>query len=459
MAKVIASRWSSRLWVAAPRRVAPPSMRRSSPSTSIRAPSAVRPVGHPADPVALLVAQLAGAADRGRAPGLAGGQAQDRDLVDGLGHVGRPEVDAVQLGASARRGRPAARRRPRRSARRPRRRRIGCSSMSAPIRRRMSMTARRVGLTPTARSIEFGVRMDRPGDQPEGGRRHVAGHPLIPRLHRRPSLYRPDGLAVGSVLALDRDAAGAEHPFRVVACRDPFADRRPPLRPEPRQQDRRLHLGRWHGCRVVDGPERGVADHGQGREGVVVSRVERRAHPTQRFDDTSDRSPTQRIVAGQDARHGQPGEHPGEQPEARPGVPAVEDVGRLGQAVGARRDDPIVDRPAVLGDPFDGRAQGAQDARRRAHVGAVAGGRDATLAGGHRREQQGAMADRLVAGQAHLAAQARGRPDGGDGVAHARGTQCLLSPAGADAVERRRPVLGIAMQARGRARGPRSGSP
>ena len=48
IAKVIASRWSSRLSVAAPRRRASPSMRRSSPTTSIRAPSARRPAAIPA---------------------------------------------------------------------------------------------------------------------------------------------------------------------------------------------------------------------------------------------------------------------------------------------------------------------------------------------------------------------------------------------------------------------------
>ena len=42
---------------------------------------------HAGDPIGLLVAQLAGAADRGRAVGQGRGEAQDRDLVDGRGHV------------------------------------------------------------------------------------------------------------------------------------------------------------------------------------------------------------------------------------------------------------------------------------------------------------------------------------------------------------------------------------
>ena len=128
-----------------PRRgCAPPVIRRSSPSTSIRAPSARRPAAIPAirsdslwrsSPAPRMTVVPRG----GRR-----GEAQDRDLVDRGRHVGRPELDrakrrgtddevgdrfahAVIVGSAA-----------------------GRSSMSAPIDRRMSITARRVGLTPTS---------------------------------------------------------------------------------------------------------------------------------------------------------------------------------------------------------------------------------------------------------------------------------------------------------------------
>ena len=97
----------------------------------------------------------------------------------------------------------------------------------------------------------------------------------------------------GAVGPLDRHAACPQHPLRVIARRDRLADRRPPLRPEPRQQDRRLHLRARHRRRVVDRPKRGTTDHGQGREGVVLAGVERRAHRAQRFDDTSHRTAAQ----------------------------------------------------------------------------------------------------------------------------------------------------------------------
>ena len=43
---------------------------------------------------------------------------------------------------------------------------------------------------------QLGVGMDRAGDQPEGGRRHVGRDALIDRLHRRPSFHRPRDAAV-----------------------------------------------------------------------------------------------------------------------------------------------------------------------------------------------------------------------------------------------------------------------
>src|SRR6185295_14306469 len=53
--------------------------------------------GDAGDPVGLLVAQLAGATDVGRAVGEGGGQAQDRDLIDRGGDVARTQVDGAEL--------------------------------------------------------------------------------------------------------------------------------------------------------------------------------------------------------------------------------------------------------------------------------------------------------------------------------------------------------------------------
>ena len=240
-------------------------MRRSSPSISIRAPRARRPGGRPGDPVRFLVAELAGAADDGRAGRRGRGEAQDRDLVDRGGHVGRAEVDGPQRRRAHDAGRPAARRRRRRGASA-----CGRSSMSAPIERRMSMTARRVGLTPTSRRPSSASGWIAPATSQNAAAETSPGTRSAIALHRQPSFDRPGHRPVRRVGPLDRHAPRPQHPFRVVARRDRLANRRPPVRPQPRQQDRRLHLCARHRRRVVDRPERGTTDHGQGWEGVVL---------------------------------------------------------------------------------------------------------------------------------------------------------------------------------------------
>ena len=99
-------------------------------------------------------------------------------------------------------------------------------------------------------------------------------------------------------------------------------------------------------------------------------------HRAQWFDDTSHRTAAQRIVAVEDRRQRQPGEHAAHQPEARAGVAAVEDR-RPGAASASAppRDDPVADRRAVALDPIDGRAERRHDPGRRADVRAVAGAR------------------------------------------------------------------------------------
>ena len=52
-----------------------------------------------------------------------------------------------------------------------------------------------------------------------------------------------------------------------------------------------------------------MTDHGQRRQGVVATGVERRAHRAQWFDDTSHRTASQRRVAVEDRGQRQAGEH------------------------------------------------------------------------------------------------------------------------------------------------------
>ena len=191
-------------------------------------------------------------------------EAQDRDLVDRRRDVGR------------RRGRS-----PRRSEERTTRSAIGSPS-SAPLERGrralVDVGAHRPQqvddgaagrVDPDVPERELGVGMDRGRDEPEGGGRDVGRH-VLDRSPAPPSLLPPSGRHRSpSVAFADVDPARPQHPLRVVARRDPFPDGRSSLGPKPRQQDRRLDLRRRHRRRVVHALQRGVPDHGEGREGIA----------------------------------------------------------------------------------------------------------------------------------------------------------------------------------------------
>jgi hypothetical protein len=244
------------------------------------------PRGSPRDPVGLLVAELARATDVGGAGRGGGGQAQDGDLVDRGGNVGRAEFDLVQV------------RRPDDD--------VGDRLAHTVIRaadgafldvgshRSQDVDHGTPGRIDThVVQDELGVGMDGARNEPERRRRDVARDPFRHRVHRQTSFDRHGHSAARRARALDRHAARPQHPFRVVARGDRFVDRRSAIRSQPRQQDRGLHLRAWHRRRELDRPERGTTDHGHGREGVVLAGVKLRAHRAQWFDDTSDRSAAQ----------------------------------------------------------------------------------------------------------------------------------------------------------------------
>ena len=295
MAKVIASRWSERLSVAAPASGVGPLIAMSSPSTATRAPRASQAGGDPGDPVRLLGPQLAGAPDRGRAPGLGRGQAQDRDLVDRLGDLGRRDVDRAAARSSGRRGRrgarplsaPASRDAVRGVDR-------GRSSIGAPIRRRRSMTARRVGIHADVRQGSA----RRPGWIAPATSQNAAADGSAGTISPIACTRTPPSRLTAipppsSRLAGHRDAPRPEHPLGVVAGRHRLAHRRPTLCPQRRKQDRRLHLGARHPRPVVIGRERAMADHGHRQEGIAPARMNLGAHLAQWLDDTGEGSAAQ----------------------------------------------------------------------------------------------------------------------------------------------------------------------
>ena len=189
MAKVIASRWSSRLSVAAPSR------RRRAVDREVVAvdldPGAERARGRRRCRRSGRIPCGAARRRRGsrscRGPGVAARQrigissmaaatsAGPRSIAAELGRaddeVGERLADAVVAG---------------------RRRRPTGVLLDVGAHRAQEVDdrpARRVDADVAQRQL--GVGMDRAGDQPEGGRRDVARDPLVDRLHRRPSFDRP----------------------------------------------------------------------------------------------------------------------------------------------------------------------------------------------------------------------------------------------------------------------------
>ena len=287
--------------------------------------------------------------------------------------------------------------------------------ISAPIARSRSITARRLGLSPTSRIVRSASGWIARGDQPERRRGHVAGDAFIDCSHATPSFNAPGDAAARLILASDVDAACSQHPFRVIPRPHQFPNGGSALGAKRREQDRRLDLRARDRRLVVHGSERRVPDDGEWRQRVGSSGVQHRAHRAQGPDDTGHRTPSQRGVAVQDGVHRRApracprrGACSSRSCRSRGSRPAPSSPSTPGES------DAVVDRPAALALALDRDAERSDDARRRAHVCAVAGAGDPALALGERGEEQGAVADRLVAGQPQVAAQPRGAPHHGD---------------------------------------------
>ena len=107
---------------------------------------------------------------------------------------------------------------------------------------------------PDVAEPQLGIGMDRPTDQPEGSRGHVAGHTLVDCTHLPPSFHAPGHAARTRVLAPDVDATSTKHPLRMIPRSHRFPDGGPTLGMERREQDRGLDLCARNRCFVVHGP-------------------------------------------------------------------------------------------------------------------------------------------------------------------------------------------------------------
>ena len=390
-----------------------------------------QPGDDPGDPVGFLVPQLARAADDGPAARLRGREAEHRDLVDGRGGL--------------RRRRPRS---PRSSDDRTTRSAIGSPAPSSgraalvdrrrPSVRSRSMTARRVGLTPTPRNRSSASGWIAPATSQNAA---AEGSPGTTSSRAAtvwpPSISTtapPSGVASGP----HGDAARPEHPLGVIPRRDRFADPGRALGRAAGQQDRRLHLRRRHRRRPVDRAEAPPGGHDQRRplagHALHARRpsrgAARRCAPSAVAAARRRRRGSHRIgCAGDDAR---------EQPHARAGVAAVEDRRGLAKASGAVRRDDVVDvarpRPAV-------RVTRAPSASTIPAVERTSAPSPAPLirdvAVREEREHQRPVADRLVAGQPELARQPRRarRPVGVPAGVVVVVISVLREPAGAGRVD------------------------
>ena len=232
--------------------------------------------------------------------------------------------------------------------------------------------------------VQLRPRHERRGD--EEGRRggEVPGHlQLAERESFRPCdrhARRPDG---------DGRARRGEHPLGVVPRGRGLDDRRLAVGVEPGEQHRGLHLGARDRQGVVDRVERPAFDR---ERKVTVGRLDPCPHPAERLGDPRHRPARERPVAREREGALLPGEDPGEQPDERAGVRAVDRPRRGGEP----REPLPAHEERVRTVLLDLDPEGAYRGDRRLGVRGAPETRDAGLVVADRPEQDRAVGDRLV---------------------------------------------------------------
>ncbi len=327
-AKAIAMRWSPPVAIAASPRRCPA---RDPPAVGQLLDVAPIAAGRPTierDPVRLLDPQLARIAQLAGAVGGGHGDGEQRQLVD---ERRRPRSPPSRIG----RRRPPLR--DRRSPDRLRRRRTPsrATSISAPISRSTSRSARRVGLRPTSRQPSSASGWSARGHQPCGGR----------RCRRAPSSDRARRAERGRRSWSQARRGGSARPSRPAAARCGRASARGRRSSSsvgaraPRSATApstwALATGRsW--LHRAGGRRRSMLD---GRRGRRSSRPG--AHRAQRRGDALHRPPRQRFVADRATPRDCPTrQRAREQPHGGAGVAAVERLAAARQlpAPSSRRD-------------------------------------------------------------------------------------------------------------------------
>ena len=136
-----------------------------------------------------------------------------------------------------------------------------------------------------------------------------------------------------------------QHPLGVIARRHRLLHAHLPIREQPRQEDRRLHLGRRHRRPVAQRLQRpGPADR-ERQAASVAPADDCRAHLGQRLGHPPHGTAPEGIVASQDAPERLPRENAQEEPRRGARVAAVENVVRLLKTLEPGALDPVFARP------------------------------------------------------------------------------------------------------------------
>ena len=240
----IAIRWSPWESIAPPRRPPAPSIDHPVLGRLDPAAERVQGVGHRRDPVGLLAAQLGGVADRRRPLGEAGGEGDQRQLVDRQRHLGAADLGAAQLGGEH----PEVADRLAALARPPA---IDLDLGPHPLEDRQQAGPGRVE-PDAARATTSLPATSSAGDDEEGGRGEVGGDDDLARLEPlgRPRSPRspPSRSTVGP--------GGGQHPLAVVAGRQRLDHASLALGQQAGEEQAGLDLGAGDRQLVLDAAQR-----------------------------------------------------------------------------------------------------------------------------------------------------------------------------------------------------------
>ena len=226
--------------------------------------------------------------------------------------------------------------------------RTSLSSIEAPISRSVVNSPVRSGLVMTSAEDDVGALDDQRRHDRERRRRRIGRHHDIGAVQFGLAGQR-DPAAVAAFIR--RDDLGAEmlqHQFGVVAAGLLLDHGGDAGRGEPRQQHRRLDLGRGHRRPVEDRHRIAGAVQRQRQAAAFPRLAGLGAHQFQRIEDPAHRPGAQRGVAVEDRRDRAAGDRPHHQPAAGTGIAEIERRGRLGEACHPDAPDLPGKRPGPL---------------------------------------------------------------------------------------------------------------